>query len=253
MRYILVYILIPVTAFAAYYEFDIYYGIGAPDFSFNNAPLSISIYPWEHFGFSSGIEYSKRKKSNNNENMIGNMTIIDNDNHEISFDYTMDKYKDELSTQLLSVPVLLKFRSKWFYSSAGVKLGIPQNVKVNVSYENFRTEAYLSHLNIRIDSLPHMGIGKFGDDSFTTPISAKLLLLLAFESGIRIKLSENFALLFGAFIDYSVNKGFDRGLPNVIEWVEHTDGALVNVNDGWRKWKPWSAGGVAKLQFGFKR
>lgn len=246
-------LLIPVAAFAATYELDLYYGIGAPDFSFSNAPLAISIYPWEYFGFSTGIEYSKRKKSNNNENVVGSMTLIDNDNQEFTFDYTMDKYKNELSTQLLSVPILLKFRSKWFYSAAGVKIGIPQNVKVNVSYENFQTEAYLEHLNIRVDSLPHMGIGKFGDDSFTTSVSAKILLLLAFESGIRIQLNENFALLFGAFIDYSVNKGFNRGLPDIVEWVEYTDGAMVNVNDSWKEWKPWSAGGVAKLSFGFKR
>jgi len=239
------------SAHAASFEFDIYYGLGTPDFSFHSAPLAISVYPWKNFGFSTGFEYSNRTKSSSAENITKVMALTDSDGEEFDFIYTMDKYRDELFARILHVPIMLKYRTNRFYSAAGLKIGLPQNVKVNMSYEGFKTEAYLEYLDVHFDDLPHMGFGEHEDGSFETHISAQTLFLLAFESGIRINLSENFALLFGAFVDYSLNKGFSRGLKESVEWEEYTGGARVNVNDGWRDWRPWSAGCMAKLQFWF--
>jgi len=239
------------SAHAATFEFDIYYGLGAPDFSLHIAPLAVSVYPWKNFGFSTGIEFANRTKSSSEKNITKVMAIIDSDGDEFDFTYTMDKYRDELSAQILHVPIMLKYRDKWFYSAAGLKIGIPRNVKVNMSYEGFNTEAYLEYLDAHFANLPHMGFGEHEDDSFETKISAKTLFMLAFESGVRIDIGKNLALLFGAFVDYSLNKGFSRSLKESVEWEEYTGGARVNVNDGWRDWKPWSAGGVAKLQFWF--
>ncbi|MDR2731815.1 MAG: hypothetical protein LBB36_01190 [Fibromonadaceae bacterium] len=239
------------AAHSAVLEFDIYYGIGFPDFSFSNAPLALSVYPWKNFGLSSGLEYSMRKKIKSHENVEASMNIIDNDGDDLVFKYHIDKYSEELSTQLLQIPVLLKFRSSYFYAGAGVKIGIPQNVKVNMSYKGLKTDGYLPELDAHLHDLPGLGFIVQQDSSYETKIKAKTLFMLALESGVRIKLNKNFALLFGAFADYALNKGFNRNLPNTVEWVEYINEASVNVSDGWKEWQPWSVGGVAKLSFIF--
>jgi hypothetical protein len=233
------------------YELDLYYGIGYPDFSFNNAPISVSIYPWRYVGFSTGVEYSARQKKRSSENIGADVDIIDNDGDQLIFTYHIDKYKEKLSTKILHIPILLKYRSNWFYTAAGVKIGIPQDVNVQVSYEGLVTEGYLPELYAELKDLPHLGFASQPNNSFTTEISAKTLLMLAGECGVRIRLGGNFALLLGAFADYSLNKSFDRELQNAVKWIEYIDEASITVGDSWKSWQPWGVGGAAKLSFGF--
>ena len=246
-------ILLLATSLLAHpsYELDLYYGIGYPDFAFSNAPLAISVYPWRNVGFSTGIEYSMRKKTKKLANVEESRSIIDNDGEEFIFSYSFDKYKEELTTQILQIPLMLKYRSNWLYTAAGVKFGFPQNVNTNVSYEGFATNAYLLYDDVYFDDLPHMGFGMQKNASFKTEISAKILFMLAAEAGVRIRLGGNFAVLLGAFGDYSINKGFDRELQNIVEWIEYINEASISVGDSWKSWQPWSVGGMAKLSFGF--
>jgi hypothetical protein len=249
-------LLTAISTFAAVFEFDLYYGIGAPDFSFVNAPIAISVYPWKYVGFSTGIEYSMRKKDREYSNVKNSMEITENhgleDDASFMLEYQIENYKEELSTQILMVPLMLKFRSKWFYSSAGIKFGIPQNIKSKISYENLETKGCLPELNTCIENVYEL---KFDTNSgsLETKITSKTLLMLAAESGLRIQFGKNFAILFGAFADYSLNKGFERGHHKMVDWEHLGDEAALNISDGYRSWKPWSAGGVVKLSFGFGR
>jgi hypothetical protein len=239
---------------AAAFEFDLYYGVGAPDFSFVNAPIAISVYPWKYFGFSTGLEYSMRKKDKEYSNVENSLEITENHGLEegtsFIFEYQIEKYKEELSTQILQVPLMLKFRSKWFYASTGIKLGIPQNIKSKISYEGLETRGCLPELSACIENVDELKFTTYSG-SLETKITSKTLLMLAAESGLRIQFSKNFALLLGAFADYSLNKGFERGQYKMVDWEYLDDEAVLSISDGFRSWKPWSAGGAVKLSFGF--
>ena len=240
-----------ITSHAVVFEADIGYGIGIPEFHFSNAPLAFSVYPWKYFGFSTGLENSMRKKIEKYENVEESINTINSYGDNLVFTYHFDKYSEELTTQILQVPVMLKFRSDYFYTAAGIKIGIPEHVRARMSYEGLRTEGCLPEFSLCLDNVEELGFTAHQDSSYEEKIRAKLLLMLAFECGARIKLSKHFALLLGAFADYSLNKGFDRGLQETVEWVEHVHEAHVHISDGWRKWQPWSAGGIVKLSFIF--
>jgi hypothetical protein len=249
MRIIIATILFTTTAFALDSEFDVHYRLGISDLSsLSHTPgISFAVYPWKNFGFASGLDYSMRKKVNTGENVLMSRTITDNAGDEIIFNYSIDKYREELQANTFQIPILLKLRWDYFYIAAGVKIGLPQNMNAKFSYDSLATEGCV--YGVCIDDLSYMGFGVHKDGSVTTKITLKTLYMLTAESGIRIKFTENLALVFGVYADYSLNRGFKRDLPGV-EWVELTEeSAEIKVNDNWKSWKPWSVGGDAGFAY----
>jgi len=241
-------LLIPATVLALNSELDVHYRFGISDLSLSHTPgITFAIYPWKNFGFASGLDYSIRKKTNTGKNVEISRIITDMDGDEIEFKYHFDKYKEELQANTFQIPILLKFRWDYFYIAAGMKIGLPQNMSAKFSYDSLVTEGCI--YGTCIGDLSDMGFRRQGDSSFTTKITLKTLYMLTAESGVKIKFGESIALALGAYIDYSLNRGFKRDLPGV-EWVELTeDEATIKVNDNWKSWKPWSIGGDAKIVY----
>jgi len=249
-KFAFAFISIPAVVFALNSELDVHYRFGISDLSISHTPgISFAIYPWKHFGFASGLEYSMRKKTNTGENVDISKMITDKDGDEIEFRYRFDKYKEELQANTFQIPILLKFRWDYFYIAAGMKIGLPQNMEAKFSYDNLETEGCI--WNVCIDDLSYMGFGVHQDGSTTTKITLKTLYMLTAESGIKIKLNESIAVLLGAYADFSLNRGFKRDLPGVewIESLEEENKATIKVNDNWKSWKPWSIGGDAGIVY----
>jgi hypothetical protein len=240
---------IPIAVFALDSEFDVHYRLGITDLStLSHTPgISFAVYPWKNFGFASGLDYSIRQKTNTGGPVQMSRVITDKAEDEIKFTYYIDEYEEKLQANTFQIPVLLKFRWDYFYIAAGVKIGLPQDMNAKFSYNNLTTEGCV--YGVCIDSLPYMGFYKNKDSSATTKITLKTLYMLTAESGVRIKFTENLALVLGAYADYSLNHGFKRDLPGV-EWNELAkDSATIKVNDNWKSWKPWSVGGDARLSY----
>jgi len=243
--------LLPLSLFAQpSYELDIHYGFGASELSVNSVPgFAISIYPVKNFGFSTGVEYSWRWKTETSGQNGANPFVIDNEGDTLIFKYSIDKYKEKLRGQILQVPIMLKYDNDSYYTAAGVKIGLVQKTGVSASYEGLKTEGYYPQYNLTLTEPFFQGFGEQRDSSFKTKINSKTLFMLALEGGVKLKLNDNFALLAGVFADYSFNKGFDRTLPPVIERVENKNEATLAANDTWKSWRPWSVGIVVKFSF----
>ena len=239
---------IPIAVFALDSEFDVHYRLGISDFSsLSHTPgISFAVYPWKNFGFASGLDYSMRKKTNAGEGVELSKTIIDDDGDEITIKHSIGKYREELQANTFQIPVLLKFRWDYFYIAGGVKIGLPQDMNAKFRYDSLETKGCV--YGVCIDDLSYMGFGR-KDSSATTKITLKTLYMLTAESGVRIKFTENLALVLGAYADYSLNHGFKRDLPGV-KWVELTEeSAEIELSDNWKSWKPWSVGGDARLSY----
>jgi len=231
------------ATFAQTYEFDLNYGFGTSELSFNSVPgFALSIYPIEHFGFSAGLQYSwhwQTKTNGINDSINKNDTLI--------FRYKIDEYREKLTARILQVPLLLKYSNDSYYIGAGVKIGAVQKARANISYKGLKTEGYYPEADLTLTAPTFQGFGPQKDSSFTTKISSKKLIMLALESGLKLKLNDNFAMLAGIFADYSFNKGFNRDLKPVVERTENSNGAIIEVNDKWKSWKPWSIGIAVKF------
>ena len=232
------------------YEFDVNYGFGASELSFNSVPgFAISIYPIKNFGFSAGLQYSWRWQSRASA-IKDSINTIDSEGDSLIFRYSIDKYKEKLSGRMLQVPLLLKYSNDLYYVSAGVKIGAVQKANVNINYSGLETEGYYRQWNLTLFDPAYQGFGIFEDDSTKIELSSKKLIMLALEGGIKLNLNNNFAMLAGIFTDYSFNKGFKRNLKPVIDYrVESDGGASLVANDRWRSWRPWSVGIVLKFSF----
>ena len=241
-------------AFAqTFYEIDANYKLGASELGFNTAPgLALSIYPAKKIGFSAGIEYSSRHKTKTSGQNGENPITEDDEGHPFIFRYSIEKYKETLSTKILQVPLLLKYRSESYYTSAGLKIGAPVKVNAEISYENFKTEGCYPEFNGCITTPPFKGFGKQNDSSFTEKINSKTMFMLAFEYGVIMDITDNINILAGIYADYSLNKGFSKKSSPIVERMEIIDEAVLNMNNTWKSWRPWGIGIEFKVVFGFK-
>jgi len=236
------------------YEFDVNYGFGASELSFNSVPgIAITIYPIKNFGFSAGIQYSSRWQTRTS-NFIKdtNSAVIDSEKDSLIFIYSINKFKEELNGTILQIPILLKFSNDLYYAGAGVKIGAVQKASASVDYSGLETEGYYPQYDLRIfgPTAPiSQGFGPQKDSSFKTKISSKNSIMLAMEGGIKAMLTNNFSMLIGIFADYSFNKGFDRNLKPTIERIENKNSASLAASDRWESWSPWSVGIAAKFSF----
>jgi len=237
------------------YEFDVHYGIGASDMSLYNAPgAAVSFFFNKNAGVSAGIEYSYRQKTKTGSFSGENALAEDSEGDSFYLRYSVDKYKENFSAKVWQVPILFKYRDKFLYGSAGLKIGLLQNINAKTSYEGFETKGYYPDYNGTLSAPLYQGFGKHPNSSFQTKISSKTLFMLSSEYGLRKELNDNFHLLVGLFADYSLNEGFDRNPLLRVERNENekTGGATLKVNDSWKSWKPWSLGVQVKLTFGFE-
>jgi len=234
------------------YELDVHYGFGASELSFNSVPgVGVSFYPFKNFGVSTGVEYSWRWQTKTS-NRSGSNPAIDDDDSSFIFRYAVDKYKEKRQGRILQIPLLLKYSDDFYYAAAGVKIGIPQNARTNISYDDLKTEGYYPQWKVPLAAPEYQGFGVKDSSSKTKVSKVKNLIMLAVEGGVKLKLSDNFSLLAGAFADYSLNKSFDRKLPPVIERIQKKGSADIVANDTWKSWQPWSVGAMVKLSFSFE-
>ena len=243
-------LFVPLVLNAATYEIDVHYGLGISELSFNSVPgVALAIYPVKNFGFSAGLEYSWRQKTKTGAHSGENPIALDSEGDQFILRYSVDKYKEELRGQIMQVPLLLKYSNDLYYTAAGVKIGTIKKSEVNINYENLKTEGYYIDYNLPLTEPLFQGFGEYKEGTFKTKISSKTLIMLAFEGGVKHKLNDNFTLLTGAFADYSLNKGFDRTMPPLIERTENSSGANIIANDTWKSWHPWSVGAMVKLSW----
>jgi len=240
------------TAFAqTFYEMDVNYKLGFSELGLNTAPgFALSIYPMKKLGFSAGIEYSSRQKTKTSEQSGENPPTKDDEGHDFIFKYSIENYKEVLSAKILQVPLFLKYRNESYYASAGLKIGAPIKTNADISYENLKTEGCYTEFNGCISAPDFKGFGEQEDGSFPKKKPSKTTVMLALEYGMVMNLSENINILAGVYADYSLNKSFSEKSVPIVERVEIKDEVVLNKNDTWKSWRPWSIGIELKVAFG---
>jgi len=252
--FIVISILVLHTAIFAqpYFELDAHYGFGVSELSFNSVPgIGISVYPFKNFGFSTGVEYSWRWQTETNSYSGSNPKTLDDEGDELIFKYSVMKYEEERLGRILQIPILFKYSDNSYYAAAGFKIGIPMSTKTNINYRGLETWGYYPDDNANLTAPAYQGFGVKSDSAKTKISKTKNLFMLAVEGGVKLKLSNNFSLLAGAFADYSLNNSFDRTLPPVIERVQKIGSADIVANDTWKSWQPWSVGVAVKFALSF--
>ncbi|MCL1966664.1 MAG: hypothetical protein FWF67_02145 [Fibromonadales bacterium] len=252
---IVIFILVFQTSLFArsFFELDVHYGFGTSELSFNSVPgFGFSFYPIKNFGVSTGVEYSWRWQTETGS-LRGSTPAVDYpDNDPFIFNYAVKKYEEEWRGRILQIPLLLKYSDDFYYAAAGMKIGVPQSAGTDISYRGLETWGYYPEYDLLLTAPDFQGFGSQKDGSAKTKIlNIKNLIMLAAEGGVRYKLNDNFSLLAGVFVDYSLNNGFDRALPPVIERIQKIGNADVVAHDTWKSWHPWSVGVAVKFAFSF--
>jgi len=254
-KLIAIFILVFYTALLAQpsLEFDVNYGFGVSELTFNSVPgIGISFYPVKNFGISTGVQYSWRWQTETDSHS-GSTPAIDDEGDPFIFKYSVKKYEEEWKARILQIPILFKYSDDFYYAAGGVKIGIPQSAKTDIKYSGLQTWGDYSKYGLpELTEPDFQGFVKDGSSKTKTKISKiKTLIMLAAEGGVRFKLNDNFSILTGAFADYSVNNGFDRTVPPVIERKQNVGNANLVANDTWDSWQPWSVGAMVKFAFSF--
>jgi len=254
-KFIAIFVLVFSTAIFAQssLEFDINYGFGVSELTFNSVPgIGISFYPVKNFGVSTGVQYSWRWQTETSSHS-GSTPAIDDEGDAFTFKYSVNKYEEEWKARILQIPILFKYSNDYYYAAGGIKIGIPQSAKTDIKYSGLHTWGDYSKYGLPNLTEPEFqGFIKDGSSKTKTNISKiKTLIALAMEGGVKFKLDDNFSLLAGVFADYSINNGFDRTTPPVIQRIQNIGSATLVENDTWGSWQPWSLGAMVKFSFSF--
>jgi len=248
---ILVFFLLPTLLFAQLaYEFDVHYGFGASELSYNSVPgVAITIYPSGNFGFSAGVEYSMRWRSKSSEQSGEHPAVDFPYGDPFIFRYSIEGLKEDLYGKILQVPLMLKYSNDSYYSAIGIKIGTVLNAGADISYNRLKTEGYYPQYDLILSAPDFQGFGEQKNGSFKTKKSSSTMAILAFDGGIKFKMNDKLTMMAGAFADYSFNKGFDESSRPVIKREEDENGVSLVANDTWKSWRPWSIGAVVKFSF----
>ena len=134
------------------------------------------------------------------------------------FDSHVTPKEEKQCPMFLQIPLMLQFQSNGnhkFFARAGGKVGIPMSKKyegtaiLQIDDERFYAYESYTYNNFR-------GDGK----AITTKddLSLKPAFMLSAEAGMKWRLSDNWSLYTGAYLDYGLNDIQDKAAPQLVTY-----------------------------------
>ena len=154
--------------------------------------------------------------------------LYDSNNYLYNLHSTMTDYRENHSAIFLSIPLMLQFQSKqtqwdWkrehkigFYTLFGIKALILPNSNYETGLSTLYNAAYYPEFDNWADSQTFAGLGHFDGKSNNGYSKLCFLPVLAFEAGIKRRITDYNFLYIGAFLDYALTDPAKdiRKLPN---------------------------------------
>ncbi|GHT40326.1 hypothetical protein AGMMS49965_08420 [Bacteroidia bacterium] len=124
------------------------------------------------------------------------------------YNYTATGYTEKQRATFLTIPLMLHFEVGKFYAELGGKAGFPLgSITYNGRLDKLQASGKIDGYGSPIEAPKFMGFGTFQGLSNTGSLTqSKPVFFASAEAGRKWKLTQNWSLYTGAYIDYGLNK-----------------------------------------------
>lgn len=200
------------------HEVSVGSGVNASMFSFSSSSGKNKLQPGgfggvnyffyfsPEWGIGTGAEYVSYYTSTKFSNVEASSNEVSDQGRNFVFTYLYPVYEENISVQMLNIPVLFSYRGESrnaFYMHFGGKIGVPLSADLT-SEGKLETRGYFANTNVTYDDLPSYGFGSY-DVSSSSSIDLGLAYMLSLELGVKWELNDEWNLYTGAYIDYGLN------------------------------------------------
>jgi hypothetical protein len=203
-------------------EFIIFGGVGMPVFMSSgtsvsgftgDAGIGYTTFFSQQIGFHLGMGFgfiNLDARIDNKETVTFGMI----DENSLLFDKytTLSDYKETKKATFLSIPAMLQFqqtptriRPHVFYAMGGAKFVFQQQTDYNASVATLSNAAYYPEFDNWAATQEFANLGIFDGNNNDGKFNPELFVNLAFEAGMKWRISNNTILYTGAFLDYALN------------------------------------------------
>jgi hypothetical protein len=156
----------------------------------------------QSLGITTGLEFALYGAKAECGAISETYPATDDVGERFTFSYTARNYTETQSVALLSLPVMLQYRSGMFYAAGGLKFGLPVSVNAKIS-QTVSTSGHYEYENRTYDDLTqHQFFNGHSVSGSEGKPDLGLATMLSLETGVRLDLSETMGLYLGAYLDY---------------------------------------------------
>jgi hypothetical protein len=162
----------------------------------------------KNWGLSSGMEYAFYQAKTTIDGFSGNQEIFDMLGNPIVYQTQIQHYSEKQQLGSLNIPLAVLYQTgkkQQFYTSLGVKLGLPVSAKYNGSNAVLTASGYYPDYDQTEIWQNHLGYGVFNVKESSGKLDLGVSLLGTMETGVKWNIGTGTALYTGVFVDYGLN------------------------------------------------
>ena len=164
---------------------------------------SVNHKQWGVFGGLGLGLYNAKATLNSGDRITDQLKDDEGDNFILTTN--LSGFEEIQKLMCLNIPVMVQFNTGLFYAMGGIKASVPLKGTFQSTVTALSNEAYYPDLDNWAKSQTFAGYGAFSDKTYDGKFDLGVNVMLAFEAGINMSLSDNFTLYCGAYFDYGLN------------------------------------------------
>jgi hypothetical protein len=192
-----------------------------------------------------------------------NESYPSNDGEEdFEYRYRLSGYSENRQAVLLTIPVMLRFRTGKLYAALGGQAGIPLRAKYDSKAAKLTASGYYAAPYLTLNDPLFMGFGEFTNLSNKGDLELKTVFFASAEVGLKWQPGGKTVLYTGVYVDYGLNSALKPPAANarLIDYKASDDyqpgSAAASSNAGRamvEKLTPVAAGVKLSLAFGLSK
>jgi hypothetical protein len=127
------------------------------------------------------------------------------------FTYAVKNYSEKQRAVVLTIPLLLRVETGWFYAAAGVKAGIPLGASYKNRVGEMQASGYFPQSDLTLHHPAFMGFGAFSSFSGSGALKLNPAFFISAEVGFKWE-----RFFTGFYLDYSLT-----GMRKAPEQTQH--------------------------------
>jgi hypothetical protein len=136
--------------------------------------------------------------------------LFDEHNYRYDLYTTLYNYEETKKTSFLSIPIMLQFQQnlgeeRYFYAMGGITILFQHQTDFKAKVSELYNLAYYPLFDNWAGTQNFVNLGTFGGNNTNGNFNLELFTKLAFETGLKWRISDNAFLYAGAFLDYNLN------------------------------------------------
>lgn len=223
-----------------------------------NAGLGYNYFFSSRFGIGTGLELGFYNAKSTADLLTASYQAYDKVEQEnFNFSYNFVGFEEKQSITMFTIPLLVNFQTgvkNKFYASAGFRIAIPVGKSIEQTATNLLTTGTYAGFPPFEGDVPESGFVNIDNYSASSSVELNTSFMLSLEAGMRWKLTENWGLYTGLYLDYGLNNIRKTNNKQVVQYQTDAPASLQAnsvLNTSWTsKVHPMSYGLRISVAFG---